>query len=75
SGATLQNSQSPGKPRMILLDFGATRSYSKTFVDIYMKLIKAAADLDTPRITELSKEIGFLTGYETAAMEYAHAQS
>ncbi|KAK6027540.1 ABC1 family protein [Ostertagia ostertagi] len=41
-----------GKPRMILLDFGATRSYSKTFVDIYMKLIKAAADLDTERITK-----------------------
>ncbi|KAK6051737.1 ABC1 family protein [Cooperia oncophora] len=64
-----------GKPRMILLDFGATRSYSKKFVDCYMKLIKAAADLDTKRITELSKEIGFLTGYESSVMEKAHAES
>nr|CDJ97685.1 ABC-1 domain containing protein [Haemonchus contortus] len=64
-----------GKPRMILLDFGATRSYSKKFVDCYMKLIKAAADLDTKRIIELSREIGFLAGYETSIMENAHAES
>ena len=30
--------------RLILLDFGATRSYSKKFVDQYMRIIKAAYD-------------------------------
>ncbi|KAK5965060.1 ABC1 domain-containing protein [Trichostrongylus colubriformis] len=64
-----------GKPRMILLDFGATRSYGKKFIDLYMKLIKAAADLDTQRIIKLSKDIGFLTGYETSLMETAHTES
>ncbi|WKY00067.1 hypothetical protein Q1695_014721 [Nippostrongylus brasiliensis] len=64
-----------GKPRMVLLDFGASRSYNKKFVDCYMKLIKAASESDTPKIIELSREIGFLTGYETSIMENAHAES
>ncbi|EYB92669.1 hypothetical protein Y032_0191g1308 [Ancylostoma ceylanicum] len=64
-----------GEPRMVLLDFGASRSYSKKFVDRYMKIIKAASDADTKKIIEHSREIGFLTGYETEIMEKAHAES
>ncbi|KIH58242.1 hypothetical protein ANCDUO_11555 [Ancylostoma duodenale] len=70
---------SPGvsgsEPRMVLLDFGASRSYSKKFVDRYMNIIKAASDADTKKIIEHSREIGFLTGYETEIMEKAHAES
>ncbi|VDM55197.1 unnamed protein product [Angiostrongylus costaricensis] len=64
-----------GGPRMVLLDFGASRSYNKKFVDRYMKLIKAASDGDTRKIIEMSREIGFLTGYESSAMESAHVES
>ncbi|KHJ89149.1 ABC1 family protein [Oesophagostomum dentatum] len=64
-----------GEPRLILLDFGASRSYSKKFVDQYMKIIKAASEKDTKKIIEYSREIGFLTGYESKIMEQAHAES
>ncbi|VDM70139.1 unnamed protein product [Strongylus vulgaris] len=64
-----------GEPRMVLLDFGASRSYNKKFVDQYMKVIKAAADKDKEKVIEYSKEIGFLTGYETGVMKKAHAES
>ncbi|ETN74063.1 ABC1 family protein [Necator americanus] len=64
-----------GEPRMVLLDFGASRPYRKKFVDLYMRIIKAASDGDTKRIIEHSREIGFLTGYETEVMEDAHAES
>uniref|UniRef100_A0A158PBF8 ABC1 domain-containing protein n=1 Tax=Angiostrongylus cantonensis TaxID=6313 RepID=A0A158PBF8_ANGCA len=64
-----------GALRMVLLDFGASRSYSKKFVDRYMKLIKAASDGDTRKIIEMSREIGFLTGYESSVMESAHVES
>jgi len=29
-------------PRLILLDFGATRAYSTQFIDKYMRILKAA---------------------------------
>lgn len=51
--------------QIILLDFGACREFSKKFTDQYMRVIKAAADKDTGKIIEYSREIGFLTGYES----------
>ncbi|CAJ0599695.1 unnamed protein product [Cylicocyclus nassatus] len=66
---------STGEPRMVLLDFGASRSYRKKFVDRYMKVIKAASDGDKQKIIDYSKEIGFLTGYETEVMKRAHVES
>ncbi|GFS05762.1 atypical kinase COQ8A, mitochondrial [Elysia marginata] len=51
--------------QLILLDFGASRGFSKTFVDKYMRIIKASADRDRQTILEGSRDIGFLTGYET----------
>lgn len=47
------------------MDFGASREYSKEFVEQYVKIIKAAADDDRQTVLEVSKEIGFLTGYES----------
>lgn len=64
-----------GEPRLVLLDFGASRAYGKKFVDIYMNIIKAAYDGDKKMIIEHSREIGFLTGYETTVMEDAHVES
>lgn len=55
-----------------LLDFGASREYSREFVDKYMKVIKAAAEQDRQGIVDSSLEIGFLTGYESKLFEQAH---
>lgn len=49
---------------MILLDFGASREYSKDFIDKYVKVIKAASENDRETVLVTSKELGFLTGYE-----------
>ncbi|CAI5445436.1 unnamed protein product [Caenorhabditis angaria] len=64
-----------GEPRLVLLDFGASRAYGKEFVDTYMKIIRAAYDGDKQKIIEYSRDIGFLTGYETTIMENAHVES
>jgi aarF domain-containing kinase len=51
--------------QLILLDFGASRQYSKTFIDMYIEIIRGAADGDRDRVLEMSRKIGFLTGYES----------
>jgi len=54
------------------LDFGATRSFEQKFLSDYLKIIKAAADNNRVLVLNYSKEMGFLTGYESKAMEDAH---
>lgn len=54
--------------QLILLDFGASRPYSKTFIDMYIEVIRGAADGDRDRILQISRDIGFLTGYESKVM-------
>lgn len=51
--------------QLILLDFGATREYEKEFMDKYIEVIKGAADGDRAKVLTLSREMGFLTGYES----------
>ncbi|XP_052863610.1 atypical kinase COQ8B, mitochondrial [Anopheles cruzii] len=58
--------------RLMLIDFGATRFYQKAFMDDYLRVIMAATKNDRQKILELSRKMGFLTGYETPAMENAH---
>jgi len=58
--------------QLILLDFGATRSFDQKFLSDYLRIIKAAADNNRELVLNLSKEMGFLTGYESKAMEEAH---
>ncbi|VVC43596.1 Protein kinase-like domain,UbiB domain, ADCK3-like,UbiB domain [Cinara cedri] len=58
--------------QLILLDFGATRSFDQKFLTDYLRIIKAAADNDRVQVLKSSQEMGFLTGYETKAMEEAH---
>lgn len=58
--------------QLMLLDFGACREYDKSFVDKYMRVIKAAADRDESKVLEYSMDLGFLTGYEAKVMQKAH---
>lgn len=60
---------------VVLLDFGAARSYKKEFVDTYIEIIRAATDRDSKKVYEYSKELNFLTGYESKAMKDAHVSS
>jgi len=59
-----------------LLDFGATRTYDKKFVDDYIEVVKGASAGDREKVVEKSISLGFLTGYEpkvkTACMGYSH---
>nr|XP_040223907.2 atypical kinase COQ8B, mitochondrial [Anopheles coluzzii] len=61
--------------QMMLIDFGATRFYQKAFMDDYLRVIIAATKNDRQQILELSRKMGFLTGYETPAMEKAHVDA
>ncbi|KAM3968837.1 ubiquinone biosynthesis protein COQ8, mitochondrial [Aphomia sociella] len=61
--------------QVILLDFGATREYSKEFMDQYIEIIKAASEGDRGAILRMSKEMKFLTGYESKIMEETHVDT
>uniref|UniRef100_H2ZDI2 ABC1 atypical kinase-like domain-containing protein n=1 Tax=Ciona savignyi TaxID=51511 RepID=H2ZDI2_CIOSA len=61
--------------KLWLLDFGASRSYSKEFVDDYIEVVKGAADGDRELVLEKSKKLGFLTGYEPKVMLDAHVDA
>ncbi|KAK7482187.1 hypothetical protein BaRGS_00026536 [Batillaria attramentaria] len=65
----------PVDEKLVLLDFGASREFSKKFVDSYIKVIHAAASGDKEGILVGSREMGFLTGYETKVMEDAHCEA
>lgn len=58
-----------------LLDFGACRSFSDEFVDLYLDLLRAARVRNTVWCRDLSIKLGYLTGMETKAMMDAHVQS
>ncbi len=57
------------------MDFGATRPYSKQFVDKYIRIIRGAADYDREAVLKWSRDLKFLTGYETKTMEDAHVDA
>ena len=46
------------------MDFGATRSYSATFMDNWFRLLLAAAQQDREGCLRWSLELGYLTGDE-----------
>jgi aarF domain-containing kinase len=52
-----------------LLDFGATREYKPSFVNTYFRIIDAAAHKDRDSVLKYSRDIGFLTGYESKVRE------
>ncbi|XP_033336372.2 ubiquinone biosynthesis protein COQ8, mitochondrial [Megalopta genalis] len=61
--------------QLVLLDFGACREYEKLFMDKYIRIIYAASEGDRNTILNLSREMGFLTGYESKIMEEAHVDA
>ena len=58
--------------RVSLLDFGASRGFSQQFTDVYLKAIHAATLNDRNAVLDYSRQMGFLTGYESKVMETAH---
>nr|XP_043620903.1 protein ABC transporter 1, mitochondrial [Erigeron canadensis] len=58
-----------------LIDFGAARSYPKTFVDNYLRMVVACANSDRDRVIEMSQRLGFLSGKESEIMLDAHVQA
>ncbi|EZA61612.1 atypical kinase COQ8B, mitochondrial isoform X2 [Ooceraea biroi] len=65
----------PSTNQLILLDFGACRSYEKAFMDKYIEVINAASDGNRDKVLHLSREMKFLTGYESKIMENAHVDA
>ncbi|XP_058807620.1 atypical kinase COQ8B, mitochondrial isoform X2 [Phymastichus coffea] len=61
--------------QMILLDFGACRSYTKEFMNKYIEVINGASEGDRHKVLTISREMGFLTGYESKIMEEAHVDA
>ncbi|XP_044727738.1 atypical kinase COQ8B, mitochondrial isoform X2 [Chrysoperla carnea] len=61
--------------QIVLLDFGASRPYSKPFMDHYVRIIKAASENDRETVLRISQKMGFLTGYESKVMEEAHVNA
>jgi aarF domain-containing kinase len=64
-----------GTRQTTLIDFGATREYSKEFVDGYLRVVWASANRDEETLMAQSRRMGFLTGEENDAMLHAHKMS
>ncbi|KAI1787137.1 ABC1 family-domain-containing protein [Ganoderma leucocontextum] len=58
-----------------LVDFGATREYSKAFIDGWLRLLSAAVAEDRDACIEWSRKLGYLTGEENDLMLDAHVRS
>uniref|UniRef100_A0A5S6Q5J6 Uncharacterized protein n=1 Tax=Trichuris muris TaxID=70415 RepID=A0A5S6Q5J6_TRIMR len=60
---------------IVLLDFGASRSFPSRFVDQHFSVINYAAEGGRKSILKYSRDVGFLTGYESKVMEEAHTNA
>ncbi|XP_058530603.1 atypical kinase COQ8B, mitochondrial isoform X1 [Ochotona princeps] len=61
--------------QVTLLDFGASREFGTEFTDHYIEVVKAAADGDRDQVLQKSRDLKFLTGFETKAFSDAHVQA
>ncbi|EMD32845.1 hypothetical protein CERSUDRAFT_108633 [Gelatoporia subvermispora B] len=61
--------------QIALVDFGATREYSKEFIDNWLRLLSTAAADDREGCIEWSLKLGYLTGEENDIMLNAHVKS
>ncbi|XP_030381489.1 atypical kinase COQ8B, mitochondrial [Scaptodrosophila lebanonensis] len=61
--------------RLMLIDFGSTRFYKHEFIKNYRQVIISAAQNNRQGVLDMSREMGFLTGYETKQMEQAHVDA
>jgi len=53
------------------VDFGATRTYSKSFVDDWYRLAQAVMENDRDKMMERSIKLGYLTGEENNVRPYS----
>lgn len=58
-----------------LLDFGASREFSDSFVDDYVEVLRGAVRKDRKAVEEYSVKLGYLTGLESPQMTNAHVDS
>lgn len=58
-----------------LVDFGATREYTKDFIDNWLHLLQAASSEDRQACIDWSLKLGYLTGEENEVMLDAHIKS
>jgi len=58
-----------------LVDFGATRVYSKDFINNWFQLLQAAVSNDRDACVAWSLKLGYLTGEENEVMLNAHVNS
>uniref|UniRef100_A0A668ANX7 Atypical kinase COQ8A, mitochondrial n=1 Tax=Myripristis murdjan TaxID=586833 RepID=A0A668ANX7_9TELE len=65
----------PHTHRVALLDFGATRAFDQSFTDVYIEIIRSAAEGDREGVMRKSIEMKFLTGFESKAMINAHVDA
>ncbi|XP_042342460.1 atypical kinase COQ8B, mitochondrial isoform X2 [Plectropomus leopardus] len=61
--------------KVVLLDFGACRGYPESFTDDYIQVVYAASVGDRATVLSKSKDLKFLTGFETKAFEDAHVEA
>ncbi|XP_022616271.1 atypical kinase COQ8B, mitochondrial-like [Seriola dumerili] len=61
--------------KVVLLDFGACRSYAESFTDDYIQVVHAASVGDRATVLSKSKDLKFLTGFEAKAFEDAHVEA
>ncbi|XP_048837003.1 atypical kinase COQ8B, mitochondrial [Brienomyrus brachyistius] len=61
--------------KIFLLDFGACRDYPEKFTDDYIEVVYAASAGDRATVLQKSKDLRFLTGFETKAFEEAHTEA
>ncbi|KAM4565758.1 atypical kinase COQ8B, mitochondrial isoform 2-T2 [Odontesthes bonariensis] len=61
--------------KVILLDFGACRDYQEDFTDDYIEVVHAASIGDRATVLSKSKDLKFLTGFETKAFKDAHVEA
>ncbi|KAF5329359.1 hypothetical protein D9619_009181 [Psilocybe cf. subviscida] len=65
----------PRTRQVELVDFGATRTYSKEFMDSWFSILQAATLGDRDACIDWSLKVGYLTGQENELMLDAHVNS
>ncbi|KAJ3494609.1 hypothetical protein NLJ89_g10776 [Agrocybe chaxingu] len=65
----------PETHQVELVDFGATRTYTKEFMDNWLRLLQTAASGERQACIEWSIKLGYLTGDENEVMLDAHVNS
>lgn len=61
--------------KIVLLDFGACRGYEESFTDDYIEVVYAASVGDRATVLSKSKDLKFLTGFESKAFADAHVEA